>query len=342
MGSVKDLFIIEQPQETKAGKGMFIFSDRYSVFDWGEMPDKIPHKGEALCMLTSYFFELAEKKGIRTHYLGLIDKDNKEKRLAELNSPSNRMVVKLLRVVEPEYQDGTYDYTSIKNLEVNYLIPLEVIYRFSLPEGSSVFKRISEGSLKPSDLGLSTTPVPGTILKEPFIDFSTKLEHFDRYLNKNEALKISGLSEEKFNQLVNIAKDLAIMIRSAYEEIGIINEDGKFEFGVDENGEIILIDALGTPDECRFSKDGVTLSKEFARIFYRGSKWHKELEAAKKSFGKDWREHVKLKPEPLPAEDLELLSNIYTSLTNALFKKKVFETNYTLEELISKIKERHS
>ncbi|MCX7832375.1 MAG: phosphoribosylaminoimidazolesuccinocarboxamide synthase [Actinobacteria bacterium] len=342
MGSVKDLFIIEQPQETRAGKGMFVFSDRYSVFDWGEMPDKIPHKGEALCMLTSYFFELAEKRGVKTHYLGLIDKDDQEKRLAELNSASNRMMVKLLRVVEPEYRDGTYDYTPIKNLNANYLIPLEVIYRFSLPEGSSVFRRISEGSLTPSDLGLNEPPVPGTVLKEPFIDFSTKLEHFDRYLNRKEALEISGLSEDKFNQLVDMAKDLAKMIRDAYEEIGINNEDGKFEFGVDESGDIILIDALGTPDECRFSKDGVTLSKEFARIFYRGSNWHKELEAAKKSFGKDWREHVRLKPEPLPSEDLELLSNIYTSLTNSLLKKKVFETDYTLEELISKIKERLS
>ena len=36
MGSVKNLSIIEEPTESKAGVGIFEFSDRYSVFDWGD------------------------------------------------------------------------------------------------------------------------------------------------------------------------------------------------------------------------------------------------------------------------------------------------------------------
>ncbi|MFZ8802535.1 MAG: phosphoribosylaminoimidazolesuccinocarboxamide synthase, partial [Candidatus Calescibacterium sp.] len=46
MGSVKDLVIIENPQGEKSGVGKFIFSDRFSVFDWGSMPDTIPNKGK--------------------------------------------------------------------------------------------------------------------------------------------------------------------------------------------------------------------------------------------------------------------------------------------------------
>ena len=60
MGSVKDLEIIKKPDKDKHGIGRFHFSDRYSVFDYGEMPDMIENKGKALCMLSAYFFEILE------------------------------------------------------------------------------------------------------------------------------------------------------------------------------------------------------------------------------------------------------------------------------------------
>jgi len=44
VGSVKDLLILEEAQNNKPGLGRFVFSDRYSVFDWGEMPDHIPKR----------------------------------------------------------------------------------------------------------------------------------------------------------------------------------------------------------------------------------------------------------------------------------------------------------
>ena len=50
MGSVKDLQIIKKPTQEAMGVGRFLFSDRYSVFDWGEMPDHIEGKGAA-CVL---------------------------------------------------------------------------------------------------------------------------------------------------------------------------------------------------------------------------------------------------------------------------------------------------
>ncbi|GAG55731.1 unnamed protein product, partial [marine sediment metagenome] len=40
-GSVKDLEILSRPEDNKMGIGRFHFSDRYSVFDWGEMPDHL-------------------------------------------------------------------------------------------------------------------------------------------------------------------------------------------------------------------------------------------------------------------------------------------------------------
>jgi len=43
MGSVKDLIVLKNPNE-RPGEGIFEFSNRYSVFDYGEMPDKIEGK----------------------------------------------------------------------------------------------------------------------------------------------------------------------------------------------------------------------------------------------------------------------------------------------------------
>src|SRR6056297_2543216 len=100
MGSVKDLEVIEEPGKNKVGRGRFIFSDRYSVFDWGEMPDHIEDKGAAICLVTAYFFEKLEEAGIKTHYRGVVE-DDQVKKLADLEEPSNILEVDLVRVVNP-------------------------------------------------------------------------------------------------------------------------------------------------------------------------------------------------------------------------------------------------
>lgn len=55
MGSVKDLKILKKPAENSLGVVRFVFSDRYSVFDWGEMPDPFTcflHKISFLSIVT--------------------------------------------------------------------------------------------------------------------------------------------------------------------------------------------------------------------------------------------------------------------------------------------------
>ncbi|MEM3640555.1 MAG: phosphoribosylaminoimidazolesuccinocarboxamide synthase, partial [Candidatus Bathyarchaeia archaeon] len=149
MGSVKDLEVIKKPTRSAMGIGRFHFSDRYSVFDWGEMPDHIEGKGAALCMMGAYCFERLEEKGIRTHYRGLVNADGKIVRFDELKHPSNIMEISLVNVYKPKayLQNGElkYDYSVYTAKLKNFLIPLEIIYRNGLPEGSSVFKRLEQG-----------------------------------------------------------------------------------------------------------------------------------------------------------------------------------------------------
>ncbi|MFO7833566.1 MAG: phosphoribosylaminoimidazolesuccinocarboxamide synthase, partial [Halohasta sp.] len=49
MTSVKEFRVDREPTATEFGAGRFVFTDAYSVFDWGQMPDAIPHKGASLC-----------------------------------------------------------------------------------------------------------------------------------------------------------------------------------------------------------------------------------------------------------------------------------------------------
>ena len=101
MGSVKDLQILKRPEGNKLGLGRFNFSDRYSVFDWGEMPDLIEGKGASLCMTSAYFFEKLEGEGIGSHFVGVVE-DGKAKRLADLTSPQSIMEIRLVRVIRPD------------------------------------------------------------------------------------------------------------------------------------------------------------------------------------------------------------------------------------------------
>jgi len=332
VGTVKDLIVIEKPKEDKMGLGDFVFSDRYSVFDYGMMPDTIDNKGKALCLVSAYFFEKMEEKGIKSHYIGLVE-DGKVKRFDEIEEPTNIMRIRVARVIKPERRNG-YDYTIFKKLKANYFIPLEVIYRNSIPPGSSLLRRIEEGSVKPEDFGLKEIK-PGMKLEKPIIDFSTKLEDVDRYLSAEEAKEISGLNDDEFDQLKMIALSIDELITTEVSKVGIENEDGKFEFALNENREIIVVDAVGTPDECRFSYDGFDVSKEILRSYYKRTEWYKKIKAVK---GRpNWRDIVGVPPK-LSDEIRRLTSQLYMSFCNEVTGRRFFDVP-KLKELVREIRE---
>ena len=323
MGSVKDLQILKKPSDEKSGIGQFHFSDRYSVFDWGEMPDQIARKGHSLAVIGAYFFELLEENEIPTHYQGLVE-NGIAKRLADLEKPSNIMQVSIVRVIKPDLQADTYDYSVYDQKLRNVLIPLEVIYRNSLPPGSSVFRRLKEGSLSLADIGLDKMPQPNDRLTTPILDVSTKLEITDRYMSWDEAQKLSALSSAELASLKNITENVNTLISERAKAADLVNEDGKIEFAFDENRRLMLVDVLGTPDECRFTYSGLPVSKEIARIYYRQSNWYKKVEEAKQVDRANWKIHVKSDPPPLPKPLLELISQLYCAVCNEITQREWF------------------
>lgn len=335
MGSVKDLVIIKNPTANEPGIGRFVFSDRYSVFDWGEMPNHIADKGKAICLATAYFFEKLETLGIKTHYRGVVE-NGVPKRLAELQAPQNVIEIKLLRVLKPPVQNDRYDYSIYQQERANFLIPLEIIYRNSLPAGSSVFRRLQSGSLQLSDLGLEQMPQPGQVLSSPIFDLSTKLETTDRYLTWAEARQIASLSTPELEELQRLTMLINQTITHEAQRIGLFNEDGKVEFGFDEQRNFILVDALGTLDECRFTYEGLPVSKEITRIYYRKTAWYRDVEAAKNLDRLNWKALVKSSPSPLPPKLAEAIAHIYKAYANALCQRQWFEVP-SLSEVLKTI-----
>lgn len=338
MGSVKDLQVLVPPTGEAGGVGRFSFSDRYSVFDWGEMPDHIPHKGASLCLVSAYFFERLEEKGVRTHYRGVVE-DGAVKRLAELTGPAAVMEVGLLQVIEPAVKEDGYDYSVYQERKGNFLIPLEVIYRNALPPGSSVFRRLREGSLKPEDLGLAEMPVPGQVLDRPLLDVSTKLEASDRYLSWAEAKELAGLTEGEVAEIKRAALLIGALIAGEAGKAGLVNEDGKVEFGFDGERNLLVVDALGTLDECRFTFQGVPVSKEAARIFYKETAWYREVEEVKKKNKIGWKELVKQSPPPLPLRLKELISLLYCAYANEVTGRVWFTGIPPLAEVVREIRQ---
>lgn len=334
MGSVKDLEILESPSPESPGRGIFHFSDRYSVFDWGEMPEKIHRKGEALAMMGAFTFEKLEERGIETHYLGM-EEDEEVKTLEDLREPSDKMHFRLVNLLEPEFVDGEYDYSIFQNSPVNnYLIPLEIIFRNRIPEGSSARRRYS-----PRDIGLEIEgwPAEPVSLDEPIVEASTKLEEQDRYIDDREAEEISGV---RLDEIYSIARKTNRIITKRAGEAGMTHEDGKIEL-LYIDGEIVVGDVAGTFDENRFTVDEMHVSKEVLRQAYKDeqSEWYEEISEAKsrsKEEGiKNWKKLVDTELRALGVENL--VSEMYQAGANRYIGKNFFDVR-GLETVLGDLK----
>jgi phosphoribosylaminoimidazole-succinocarboxamide synthase len=346
MGSVKDLEVAKKPTKTRMGVGRFHFSDRYSVFDWGEMPDHIEGKGAALCLMGAYCFERLEEKGVKTHYRGLVNEKGKVVRFDELERPTNVMEFHLVNVYRPRayVENGKlkYDYSVYTPMLKNFLIPLEIIYRNGLPEGSSVFKRLEQGLVTLEELGLDHYPKPGERLAKPIFDVSTKLEEGDRYLTWREAQQLAGLTDSEIEEVKEVLLKVDETITEIAAKAGLVNEDGKIELAFDDKRMLMVADVVGTLDECRFTYQGLHVSKEVARIYYRRTEWAEHVEKAKQKAKEqgveDWKRLVKAKPPKLDPSLKNLISEMYMAVANTLTNRELFDAP-SLAETMRKYKE---
>lgn len=381
-GSVKDVYGI-------AGRDPYVFdfSDRYSIFDWGQMPDALAGKGEALAVMGDLFFRVLERPeiwsgwqipdtypklwrdslmssplwvdlrrhGLAHHSLGLVDEagfavvpGKRAKRLAvkSLGRPPARSEVKEGKL--------DWDYSAYQSRPADVLVPLEVVFRFGAPEGSSFLKRAREIPGYAQSFGFPESPRAGEVFPYPIVEFFTKLEPTDRFLTREEACRVASLTAEELDELVALNLLLALRLRDLFLQLGLDLWDGKFEFafrpGEKGRRRFMLVDSIG-PDELRLiGPEGVHFSKEFLRRIYRDTPWYVAMEKAKKLATdrgeKDWkkicREELKQQPPPMPREALECAQLLYPALAGALGEmvlgQAIFEGMPSLPEVCRRLR----
>jgi len=289
-GKVKEVYEVSDDELE------FVFTDQISVFD-KIIPTLIPNKGETLCRTSAHWFQVVKDLGIRTHFL-------------RLTAP-NRMRVRRVQII-PEYD-------RITPATRNFLIPLEVIARYYV--AGSLNDRLRAGKVRPEDLGFPRGHIPkyGEALPEPFVEVTTKLEKVDRELTRKEALEISKLSEREYDDLVATVLRIDAKIHADVKGRGLIHVDGKKEFAMDADRQLMLVDTFGTADEDRWwdaqayeRGEHLELSKEFVRQYYRKTGYHEALMAA--------RAAKRPEPEipPLPDDVVRQVSALYVDLFERL------------------------
>lgn len=387
----------------------FQFTDDYSIFDWGKMPDTIANKGRALAFLGAHFFEtmapgtfwqeLKDSKhlkrfggdwlkkrfnhpvyqsllssGLTHHFKHLSNGKEAFEKTGIATADSAYMEVLKAEVPTPEYRKilnhELYFYPHTSSQDKRYkrrLIPLEIVFRFGMPEGSSLTSRLQKNPAYLKELGLPATPTPGEWFPVPVIEFFTKLEPSDRLLSWTEANQLSGLSGEAFEALLETTLDCALALYHLFADKGLELWDGKFEFVVEypdtESGEtlneknervnaegekilprILLADSIG-PDELRLIYRGHHLSKELIRQIYKDTSWasalQKSKDLAKQRLDSDFKriciEELKEQPAKLNDEQRKIVDTLYGTLANHLSGAEVFPAHPTMDEFVDSL-----
>ncbi|WP_254766953.1 phosphoribosylaminoimidazolesuccinocarboxamide synthase [Salinilacihabitans rarus] len=327
MTSVKEFRVDAAPTGEALGRGSFVFTDDYSVFDWGKMPDEIPEKGASLCTMGAFNFELLEAAGVPTHYRGVLPAGADEPApLAEAAAPPREMAIDLTQVPDLPHEGRDYDYEAYHDAAgENYLIPLEIVFRNRVPVGSSLRTRTD-----PADHGLAFDEWPDdpVDLDEPIVEFSTKYEEGDRYLDREEADYVAGAAS--VDDLEAVAREVNRLVTDRAESAGLVHEDGKIEC-LYFDGEIRVADVVGTFDENRFSYEGTQLSKEVVRQYHKRTQpeWVRAVEAAKAEAKRrdvaDWKSLCDASPEPLADDVIETVRELYCAGTNAYTGREFFD-----------------
>jgi phosphoribosylaminoimidazole-succinocarboxamide synthase len=283
-------------------------------------------------------------EGLATHYLGLIDDKGKCVRFNKLRAPSSKLLVRAVPVVEPKQvsMDGKilWDYSAFHPDLSQFLIPLETVFRFGVPTGSSLLKRLRKQPDYGREIGLESIPKEGDWLPRPVLEFFSKLEPMDRHLRLEEALNFCGLTGNQFQELADMSLLVAVFLCDLFLEKGLDLWDGKFEF-VKSNQDILLADSI-TPDELRITLSGTQLSKEPLRQYYvrEDPAFHDAMEAIKDEGPGSGSVRNQLKarlgrgPRKVDAAFRRIAEQMYLSLAYRVTESPLFADTMDLEEVV--------
>ncbi len=230
---------------------ILVASDRISAFDV-ILKNLIVGKGEVLTKMSKFWFDLT-KDIVPNHMLSVDTKDMPE-----------------------FFQNEKFEGRSMMCKKLN-MLPVECIVRgYITGSGWSSYQKTGEVCGIKLEEGLKESQK----LSEPIYTPSTKAEIGDHDENISFEQSIDVIEREfpgHGREYAEKIKDCTIALyRKCADyalECGIIIADTKFEFGVDEDGNIVIGDEMLTPDSSRFwpaegyeaGKSQPSFDKQFVR-----------------------------------------------------------------------------
>ena len=249
-GKVRDIYRIDDRHL------LFVASDRLSAFDV-VMPNPIPGKGRILTAVSRFWFENT-RHIIANHYLGT-------------------------DISELDLTAGERDWLTGRSMIVreSRVLPVEAIVRGYLAgSGWKEYQASSSicGLRLPAGLQLAER-LPDTLFTP-----STKADAgmHDENISFEAMAEIIGETHAK--QLRDTSLALYEYAAGYALERGIIIADTKFEFGLDEQQQLVLIDEALTPDSSRFwpldsyapGSSPMSFDKQFVRDWLESTGWNKQ------------------------------------------------------------------
>lgn len=133
------------------------------------------------------------------------------------------------------------------------VLPVEVVVRgyISGSTDTSLWVNYEKGQRDFGDFVLPDGLRKNQSLEEIVITPTTKDAH-DRPLTGDEVIKTRFVDRRRWQMIADIARHLFLYGRGVAEKKGLILVDTKYEFGLTDSGELVLIDELHTPDSSRY------------------------------------------------------------------------------------------
>jgi len=209
---------------------IMVATDRISAFDV-ILKNKVTKKGSVLTQMSKFWFDYT--KDIVKNHMVSVDTNDMPEFFRSENFKGNSMLCKKLNMVPVECIVRGY----ITGSGWNSYKENGTVCGIKLPEGLKECDKLPEPIYTPS-----TKAEIGD--HDENIDFDRSVEVLEKAF-PGKGLEYATKIKDYTIALYKKCADYALTR-------GIIIADTKFEFGIDENGEVVLADEMLTPDSSRF------------------------------------------------------------------------------------------
>jgi phosphoribosylaminoimidazole-succinocarboxamide synthase len=222
---------------------LLLATDRYSAFDRNLAV--IDHKGELLTGISRWWFEQTSDI-IKNHVI-------------------------------------SYPDPNVVWCQKYKVLPIEMIVRGYITgvTNTSLWHTYSAGQRDFGDFTLPEGLHKNEKLPQPVLTPTTKFEKHDRPLTPKEAVAEGLVAADVWEKVQDVALNLFKFGQKAADAKGLILVDTKYEFGLDQNNNLVLIDEIHTPDSSRYwlkesyqaqidkGEEPDNYDKEFLRLWFK-------------------------------------------------------------------------